>query len=56
MGVTDGPITHFYFLEHPLPSSPQLDLQHINHLSHFEINRSGYYSSIVNDTIDQGIN
>lgn len=51
---TPSPI--FSFLRHPLLHSPQLDFLHINHLSHFEISRSGYYSSIVNDTISQGIN
>lgn len=46
----------FLFLRTSPSLYPQLDFQHINHLSHFEINRSGYYSNFVNDTINQGIN
>lgn len=46
-GTQKDPSPIFYFSGHPLPCSPQLDFQHINHLSHFEIIWSGYYPSIV---------
>lgn len=48
----------FHLLRHffPVPCPLHLNFLHINHLCHFEISQSSYYSSIVNDTIDQGIN
>lgn len=53
---TPPPSSISWDISFPVPCPLHLNFLHINHLCHFEISQSSYYSSIVNDTIDQGIN